>query len=128
MLNKEQRQELIEFSIMAMASQGVPGMDRKKIHCRYMAEDGTRCGIGHMLDEDDCHHYDTLGVSANVIAVDKVNGWDACDGNFLDKWQQCHDQAAKDAVKGKDIFLDGFRRRAEYFCKVYGLRFPEEYI
>ena len=128
MLNKEQRQELIEFSIMAMASQGVPGMDRKKIHCRYMAEDGTRCGIGCMLTEEQCVHYDTLGVSAHVIARGGVNGWDALDGDFLDKWQSCHDNAARDAVKGEEIFLDGFRRRAEYFCKAYGLRFPEEYI
>lgn len=129
MLSKEEKQQILEFVTMHLATQGVPGYDSEAMLCRYLTEGGLRCGIGSMLSEQQCHMYDAVddvGVCISFIAANHVNGWGAEDASFLKDVQWAHDDAAnKDPDSGFIEFLDvNLRRVARY----WDLRFPEELL
>jgi hypothetical protein len=125
-MNIEERQQVVEFVVMHVATQGTYSYD--DIACQYLDERGDRCVIGAMLSEEQCNEADINCYGVKEICEAGWNGWKPSDRHFLKCIQQAHDEAAQRDIDYDDNFLSEFRLRMQNVCLYFQLRYPEEYL
>lgn len=124
MLSQEEKQDIVEFVAMHMATQGRPA--EKEGACMYRDDEGGSCAIGCMLDERTARALRSKTIE-NVLSDihPSLNGWDKEDVDFLTQVQEAHDEAASLSSRK---FIQNFSKMLSDVCFVFDLRYPEEYL
>lgn len=118
------RQEILEFVVMGVVSQGGPSMFG--INCVYTSRDGRHCHIGFFVPN--APELSSAWAATKEHPIQEAGWW------FLQGLQDAHDAPAKQPhfAGEKEETLEDFWRRykatLKSFCSQWGLRFPGELL
>lgn len=112
-----------DYVLDAIVGQGKPSMDGDG--CAYIASDGSRCAMGHMLSPNEIQEFDgctVLTALANGVLPHRFHEY----AEFYASMQEAHDEAAFTAkaverVGGKPAFLPDFIRRMVQIARDWDL-------
>ena len=94
-MSKDVLQRVFHKAVGGVVAQGCLGMDAPGGVCRYRTSGGPKCGIGHLIpDEEYEPAFEELGVRSivgRVPALADLGDWVGLD--FLERLQSCHDDS-----------------------------------
>lgn len=105
MLTQEQKQDLFNRAVAGLAAQGFTRAVNSYGGCRYRADNGKRCALGHLIPDDQYSVEIEGGFSAAArIVVPGLSAMVDRDGwNFLSELQEAHDNARTKNEFGEQI-------------------------
>lgn len=87
-------QKMFDKAVGGVVAQGCLGMDEPGGFCRYRTSGGPKCGIGHLIPDEEYElAFEELGVrqiSGRVPAFADLPDWGLL---FLENLQACHDNS-----------------------------------
>lgn len=112
-------QTIFDRGVSAVLKQGRVAYDYGVDQCAYRAPDGSKCLIGHLIDDE--HYSDSLeGLGANdPPVIEALSGSLGVDVHhlapILRRLQECHDNGALGS------FIPSFRMHCREFARTYDL-------
>lgn len=131
MLNREDRQEIVEAVVMGIVTQGGPSIGDDGT-CAYRGGDERKCAVGLFIDDADYeewlegHTVDDYNVQ-QLLEKSLSSSLDDDDIDFFNELQNSHDVAYSTAECAEDfwgLWCEGMKQ----LCYLENLRFPEELV
>ena len=112
-------QEAFNKAVLGVVAQGGPSLMAPHLGacCAYRAENGRKCAVGHLIEDDDYTPY-FEGRPASLVR-DTLKSLKGVDASLLNALQSAHDRMLADE------HLDGFIADAKDIASKYNLTFPE---
>lgn len=131
-------QEIFDKAFAGIVAQGKPAFSLES-GCEYVKEDGSRCAVGVLLDEETAKSwtkgfvgsvedlmYDFQREGGTTYGV-TIPQWVFDNVELLEEMQVAHDQSARLTYVGSpELWLGDFVDRMKTVAKTFGLKFPEE--
>jgi hypothetical protein len=129
-MNKMDRQQIFNKAIKGILDQGGPSVTLnmstgKLTSCRYRGPDGTKCAIGHLIDDEE---YDPSMEGYSVTGEqffkwqNKIEKMAELEPSFLADLQAIHDNAVTSTLWKQEKFIAQFKLNARKFASSYNLR------
>lgn len=111
-------QDIFDIVYPAMIKQGKPAIDEKG-NCKYRAPDGSKCAVGHLL-EDDEYNPEIEGNSVEEAGI----------AHLIPDRLLPHVQFLVDLQHAHDVMVDGnnkrdFRETSAWIVSERDLKYPE---
>lgn len=133
-------QDILEASVMGIASQGGPSYSHDVKACAYRGPHGRKCAIGQLIDDayySSEFNFDAVSDPFVLEAIEstmdiKIQSTSTLFG-FLKRLQKTHDSSSYqynpyyNAVTDEEFFIR-WDKDLRVLCEEYKLRFPEELI
>lgn len=117
-------QEAFNKAVIGVVAQGGPSLMAPHLgafsQCAYRAENGRKCAVGHLIEDDDYTPY-FEGRPASLVR-DTLKSLKGVDASLLHAIQSAHDRMLADE------HIDGFIADAKNIANEYNLTFPEEEV
>lgn len=101
------RQEIFDTVAVAILKQGKPSMrfDNGSAYCVYLADDGSRCAVGHLFNDKELREYggSIMGISSIVKDTNGLRSSLGQEVDLLSQLQSAHDVPA--TVRSGDHFV-----------------------
>jgi hypothetical protein len=137
-------QEIFDKAFAGIVAQGKPAFSLES-GCEYVKEDGSRCAVGVLLDEETAKSW----TGAHVGSIDDlmydfrqyhsrmgekgttykltIPQWVIDNAELLESIQDAHDASARFTyVESPELWLENFVGRMKAVAKNYQLNLPEE--
>jgi hypothetical protein len=125
------RQEIFDTVAAAILKQGKPSMrfDNGSAYCVYLADDGSRCAVGHLFNDKELMEYgrSIMGISSIVKDTNGLRSSLGQEVDLLSQLQSAHDIPA--IVSAGDHFVpapievwrNGFIERMKTIARDFNL-------
>lgn len=119
------RQEAFNTAYFGVIAQGCASIANE--HCLYRGPNGTKCGIGHLLTDEEAKSLD-VDTRNNSVDFLLMHGrlparFSPADKDFYSGLQSAHDRASVGNPSGS-LFVLNFQSRMGRLAKAYGLSVP----
>jgi hypothetical protein len=115
-------QALFNEAYIGVMMQGKPSRDLDT--CKYLTNDGLRCGIGWLIDDATATEWDSLENSHILTIVESLSApdWIKSNAELLADIQDAHDKIRK--YSGPENFRELFYDRMAFVAERHGLTVP----